>query len=186
MRLSIFWRLILTYLVIIGVMTAVNLYALWQIRTLAGLNTEVGSHHHPEIAAAKRLLNSFYEQIQSERKYMAVQAATFLEHFDEESKEFQQVLHSLLIRDAPEPETRLIKEVARLQQAHLALFHTQLSQAPAQQWKFGEDLTRDAMPLPAGSRQRCGNSSDYMKPVLRSESMSHEPAPFMQSPSRGS
>jgi two-component system, NtrC family, sensor histidine kinase GlrK len=139
-RLSIFWRLVLTYLVIIGVMTGVNLYALWQIRTLAGLNTEVGSHHHPEIAAAKRLLTSFYEQIQSERKYMAVQAATFLEHFDEESKEFQQVLHSLLIRDAPEPETRLIKEVARLQQAHLALFHTQLSQAPVQQWKFGEDF----------------------------------------------
>ena len=49
MRLSIFWRLVLTYLVIIGVMTAVNLYALMQIRTLAGLNTEVGSHHHPEI-----------------------------------------------------------------------------------------------------------------------------------------
>ena len=48
-RLSIFWRLVLTYLVIIGVMTAVNLYALWQIRALAGLNTEVGSHHHPEI-----------------------------------------------------------------------------------------------------------------------------------------
>lgn len=54
MRLSIFWRLVLTYLVIIGVMTAVNLYALFQIRTLAGLNTEVGSHHHPEIDAAKR------------------------------------------------------------------------------------------------------------------------------------
>ena len=68
MRLSIFWRLVLTYLVIIGVMTAVNLYALWQIRTLAGLNTEVGSHHHPEINSAKRLLASFYEQIQSEKK----------------------------------------------------------------------------------------------------------------------
>ena len=92
-----------TYLVIIGAMTAVNLYALWQIRTLAGLNTEVGSHHHPEIASAKRLLTSFYEQIQSEKKYVAVPAATFLEHFDEESKEFQQVLHSLLTRDAPEP-----------------------------------------------------------------------------------
>ena len=28
MRLSIFWRLVLTYLVIIAVMTAVNVYAL--------------------------------------------------------------------------------------------------------------------------------------------------------------
>jgi hypothetical protein len=80
-RLSIFWRLILTYVVIIAVMTAVNIYALLQIRTLAGLNTEVGSHHHPEIESAKRLLSSFYQQIQSEKKYVAVPAATFLEHF---------------------------------------------------------------------------------------------------------
>ena len=89
MRLSIFWRLILTYVVIIAVMTAVNIYALLQIRTLAGLNTEVGSHHHPEIESAKRLLSSFYEQVQSEKKYVAVPAATFLEHFDAESKDFQ-------------------------------------------------------------------------------------------------
>ncbi len=128
MRLSIFWRLILTYLIIIGVMTAVNVYALLQIRTLSGLNTEVGSHHHPEIDSAKRLLTSFYEQIQSEKKYVAVPAATFLGHFDEESKEFQQVLHGLLTRDASESETRLLKEVERLQQTHLSLFYAQLAE----------------------------------------------------------
>ena len=128
MRLSIFWRLVLTYLVIIGVMTAVNLYALMQIRTLAGLNTEVGSHHHPEIESAKRLLTSLYDQIQSERKYLAVPAATFLQHFDEESKEFQQELVGLLTRDAPEPEIQLLREVEHLQRAHLALFHAQLTE----------------------------------------------------------
>lgn len=127
MRLSIFWRLVLTYLVIIGMMTAVNLYALYQIRTLAGLNTEVGSHHHPEIDSAKRLLTSLYAQIQSEKKYVAVPAATFLEHFDEESKEFQQILDTLLTRDAAESETRLLKEVERLQHSHLALFHAQVA-----------------------------------------------------------
>ena len=107
-RLSIFWRLVLTYLVIIGVMTAVNIYALLQIRALAGLNTEVGSHHHPEIDSAKRLLTAFYEQIQSEKKYLAVPAATFLEHFDEASKEFRHVLHNLQAREASEPELRLL------------------------------------------------------------------------------
>jgi two-component system sensor histidine kinase GlrK len=106
-RLSIFWRLILTYVVIIAVMTAVNVYALLQIRTLAGLNTEVGSHHHPEIESAKRLLSSFYQQIHSEKKYVAVPAATFLEHFDAESKDFQLALHGLLARDTSEPEMRL-------------------------------------------------------------------------------
>ena len=146
-RLSIFWRLVLTYLVIIGVMTAVNLYALMQIRTLSGLTTEVGSHHHPEIESAKRLLTSLYDQIQSERKYLAVPAATFLQHFDEESKEFQQELVGLLTRDAPEAEVRLLKEVQHLQQAHLALFHAQLTEprgkAPASDADY--DARRDAL-----------------------------------------
>lgn len=139
MRLSIFWRLVLTYLVIIAVMTAVNVYALLQIRTLAGLNTEVGSRHHPEIDSAKRLLTSFYEQIQSEKKYMALPAATFVEHFDAESKEFQQALYSLQIREASDTETRLLKEVEHLQQAHLALFQTQLAKSGGLTMKSGAD-----------------------------------------------
>ncbi|GMV50198.1 HAMP domain-containing histidine kinase [Nitrospirales bacterium NOB] len=125
MRLSIFWRLVLTYLVIIGVMTAVNLYALFQIRTLAGLNTEVGSHHHPEIDAAKRLLASFYDQVQSEKKYLAVQATTFLEHFEEERRTFQAILQELRTGDATEAEARLLKEIDRIQQSHLTLFQTE-------------------------------------------------------------
>ena len=146
-RLSIFWRLILTYVVIIAVMTAVNIYALLQIRTLAGLNTEVGSHHHPEIESAKRLLSSFYEQVQSEKKYVAVPAATFLEHFDAESKDFQLVLQGLLMRDTSEPEIRLVREVERIQQAHLALFHTQLAEGvgrPAES-SAAYDERRDAL-----------------------------------------
>ena len=147
MRLSIFWRLVLTYVVIIAAMTAVNIYALLQIRTLAGLNTEVGSHHHPEIESAKRLLTSFYEQIQSEKKYVAVPAATFLEHFDGESKEFQQILHSLLARDAPEPETQLLKKVERLHQTHLALFQSQLAEPRGKpvQSEADYDERRDAL-----------------------------------------
>ena len=143
MRLSIFWRLVLTYLIIIAVMTAVNLYALLQIRTLAGLNTEVGSHHHPEIDSAKRLLTSFYEQIQSEKKYVAVPAATFLEHFDAESKDFQQVLHNLQIRETSDSETRLLREIEHLQQAHLALFHAQLAESPEPPMDSGNDFDEE-------------------------------------------
>jgi len=131
-RLSIFWRLILTYVVIIAVMTAVNVYALLQIRTLAGLNTEVGSHHHPEIESAKRLLSSFYEQVHSEKKYVAVPAATFLEDFDAESKEFQLGLQGLLAQATSESEMRLLKAVERIQQAHLELFQTQLTETGGQ------------------------------------------------------
>ncbi len=128
MRLSIFWRLVLTYLVIIVVMAGVNLYALFQIRELAALSTEMTSHHYPEIEAAKRLLSSFYDQVQSQKKYVAVHAATFLQHFDQETKEFQHALGQLHDREASLQGQQLLKEVERLQQQHIALFHAQLSQ----------------------------------------------------------
>jgi len=126
-RLSIFWRLVLTYLVIIGVMGAVNVYALLQIRNLADLSSEVVSRHHPEIESAKHLLASFYAQVQSQKKYLAVPAATFLESFDEETKEFQHALQTLQTRESAEQGVQLLKEVERVQQEHLALFHAQLA-----------------------------------------------------------
>ena len=127
MRLSIFWRLVLTYLVIIGVMAAVNIYALLQIRNLAELSSDVVSRHHPEIESAKRLLTSFFTQVQSQKKYLAVPAATFLEHFDEETKEFQHALQILQTGETSEQGMRLLKEVERVQQEHLALFHAQVA-----------------------------------------------------------
>ena len=43
------------------------------------------------------------------KKYVAVPASTFLEHFDGEIKEFQLVLQGLLAQEASESETRLFE-----------------------------------------------------------------------------
>jgi two-component system sensor histidine kinase GlrK len=126
-RLSIFWRLVLTYLIIIAVMAGVNVYALLQIRQLSGLNAEMASQHYPEIEAAKRLLASFYDQVQSQKKYLAVHAATFLEHFDQETKEFQRVLAYQYGKESSLQGQQLLKEVERLQQQQIALFYAHLS-----------------------------------------------------------
>jgi two-component system sensor histidine kinase GlrK len=129
-RLSIFWRLVLTYLIIIVVMAGVNVYALLQIRQLSGLSAEMVAHHHPEIETAKRLLASFYDQVQSQKKYLAVHAATFLDHFDQETEEFQHALTHQYGREPSPQGQQLLKEVERLQQQQISLFHAQLS-APA-------------------------------------------------------
>ena len=49
MRLSIFWRLVLTSLVIIAVMGGVNLYALYQLRQLTVMSTEMAMLHYPAV-----------------------------------------------------------------------------------------------------------------------------------------
>lgn len=60
MKLSIFWRLVLTSLLIIIVMAGVNLYALFQLRELTVLSTEMASYHYPAVESAKRLVGSLY------------------------------------------------------------------------------------------------------------------------------
>ena len=95
MRLSIFWRLVLTSLVIITVMGGVNLYALFQLRQLTSMSTQMASYHYPAVESAKRLLASLFAQLNSEKKFLATKDPTFRTNLTEEVEEFQRVLHLL-------------------------------------------------------------------------------------------
>lgn len=122
MRLSIFWRLVLTSLIIITVMAGVNLYALFQLRQLTALSTEMVSYHYPAIEAAKRLLTLLYGQLQNEKKYLAVHDETFLQNFEEEAEEFNRTLRLLLQQETSPQGQTLLRDTDRFQQERLALF----------------------------------------------------------------
>ena len=94
-RLSIFWRIVLSSLIIIVVMAGVNLYALFQLRQLTALSANMATLHYPAIESAKHLLTVLYSQLNSEKKYLVVRDATFLQHFDEEVEEFHRGLQTL-------------------------------------------------------------------------------------------
>jgi CHASE3 domain sensor protein len=87
-RLSIFWRIVLTSLLIIVVMAGVNFYALFQLRQLSAMSTTLASQHYPAIEQAKRVQAVAFNQLNSEKKYLAVRDPTFLQHFDEEVEEY--------------------------------------------------------------------------------------------------
>jgi two-component system, NtrC family, sensor histidine kinase GlrK len=125
-RLSIFWRIVLTSLVIIVVMAGVNLYALFQLRQLTALSADMAAHQYPAIESAKRLLNGLFAQLNSEKKYLAIRDVTFLQHFDEEVEEFHRGLQALEIKEITPQGLQLIQETGRLQQERLSLFHTEL------------------------------------------------------------
>ena len=84
MRLSIFWRLVMTSLVIVTVMGGVNIYALFQLRQLTAMSTQMASYHYPAAESAKRLLGSLFAQLNSEKKYLATRDHTFLTNLTEE------------------------------------------------------------------------------------------------------
>ena len=125
-RLSIFWRIVLTSLVIIVVMAGVNLYALFQLRQLTALSANMTTHHYPAIESAKRLLTALYAQLNSEKKYLAVRDATFLQHFDEEVDEFHRGLQMLETRELTPQGIQLLEDTKHLQQERLTMFHTEL------------------------------------------------------------
>ena len=126
MRLSIFWRIILTSLVIIAVMAGVNLYALLQLRQLTELSANMATHHYPAIESAKHLLIVLYAQLNSEKKYLVVRDATFLRHFDEEVEEFQRGLQTLERQELTPQGINLLNNIKHLQQERLTLIHEKL------------------------------------------------------------
>lgn len=125
-RLSIFWRIVLTSLVIIVVMAGVNLYALFQLRQLTVLSANMATHHYPAIESAKRLLTVLYAQLNSEKKYLAVRDATFLQHFDEEVDEFYRGIQNLKTQELTPQGMQLLEETMQLQQERLKTFHAEL------------------------------------------------------------
>ena len=126
MRLSVFWRIILTSLVIIVVMVGVNLYALFQLRQLSILSANMVTLHYPAIESAKHLLTVLYAQLNSEKKYLVVRDATFLRHFDEEVEEFHRGLQSLEAQELTPKGSQLLNDVKHMHQERLAILHEKL------------------------------------------------------------
>ena len=126
MRLSIFWRIILTSLAVIVVMAGVNLYALFQLRQLTALSANMATLHYPAIESAKHLLVLLYTQLNSEKKYLLVRDATFLRHFDEEVEEFQRGLQTIERQELTPQAIKLLNSIKYMQQERLAMLHGKL------------------------------------------------------------
>ena len=128
MQLSIFWRLVMTSLVIITVMGGVNVYALFQLRQLTAMSTQMASYHYPAAESAKRLLGSLYAQLNSEKKYLATNDHTFLTNLTEEVDEFQHSLQLLRGQESSPQGLKLLKETDELLKEQLKLFRNELQQ----------------------------------------------------------
>ncbi len=147
MGLPIFWRLVLATLIIIGVMTGVTVYALFQLRQLTALSTEMTSYHYPAIETSKRLMTLLLDSQQSEKKFFAVKDPAFLLSSEEETTEFSRTLASLQSNERTPQGLKLLSEVERLQAERLNLFR-QESQGHASasgQSAPGYESTRDAI-----------------------------------------
>ncbi|MFO0773594.1 MAG: HAMP domain-containing sensor histidine kinase [Nitrospiraceae bacterium] len=122
MGLPIFWRLVLTTVIIVGVMTGVTVYALFQMRHLTAITTEMASHHYPAIEAGKRLMASIVTRQQNEKKFLAVRDAAFKHTSEEEQAEFGRTLSALQVEERTPEGRTLLSAVERLHSEQVALF----------------------------------------------------------------
>jgi two-component system sensor histidine kinase GlrK len=125
MRVSIFWRLTIGFLTIIALVTAVNLFALHQIRQITELSTRLVADHYPAIESAKWLIDRLYAQVRSEKKYLAVRDEVFLAHFDDDAREFRHTLAALKEQESSAEAQNALKDVENLHDEYRILFHSE-------------------------------------------------------------
>ncbi|CUS32770.1 putative Sensor histidine kinase [Candidatus Nitrospira nitrificans] len=147
MQLSIFWRLVMTSLIIITVMGGVNIYALFQLRQLTSMSTQMASYHYPAAESAKRLLGSLYAQLNSEKKYLATRDRTFLTNLNEEVDEFQRSLQLLRGQESSSQGLTLLQKTDDLLRERLKLFQDefQIVKGKARQAAPDYEHRRDGM-----------------------------------------
>ena len=122
MRLSIFWRLVLSSLAIVAVMAAVNIYALRQVRQLTALSTQLVSYHYPAIESAQLLITNLYSQLRSDKQYLAVRDSVFLKNFKEEGEQFRQIFAKVRAQESSAEGRKLLGDVSKLYEEYQVLF----------------------------------------------------------------
>lgn len=130
MHLSVFWRLALALFTIILMMAGVNMYALVQLQELTALSAGLVSDHFPSIEAAKRLLDSLYVQLGSEKKFRVLRDRTVFKGFEEEGAVFGRELSRLRLKEASDQGGRLLAEVERLHGEYRKLVRSNLDRPP--------------------------------------------------------
>ena len=103
-------------------MGGVNIYALFQLRQLTAMSTQMASYHYPAAESAKRLLGSLYAQLNSEKKYLATRDRAFLTNLTEEVDEFERNLQLLRGRESSSQGLTLLQKTHELLQERLKLF----------------------------------------------------------------
>ena len=143
MQLSILWRITIGFVAIIVVVTAVNMFALDQIKQITESSAESVFQHYPAIESAKWLMTNLYTQERSKKQFFAVHHEVFLKSFNEEANEFRRVLTTLQDQQRSAEARNLLKKVESFHDQYRILFHREV------RLQFAQSGARTIMPIGA-------------------------------------
>ncbi|MCS6927028.1 MAG: hypothetical protein NZ578_14120, partial [Candidatus Binatia bacterium] len=133
MRLTIFWRVILAQLSLIGLLLFSSFYALSQLHWLASLSTNILVFDAAGLEAAKKLLQIFLAQVRNAEKYLLLRDKAFLDHLLQGNADFQHMLLSIASFTNTSQEQELVERIRTLHTQYVEGAKTAL--APKSPWR---------------------------------------------------
>src|SRR5262245_9079905 len=111
MRLTIFWRVILSQLSLITLILAVSLYALSQLNQLTSLSTNILATDAACIEEEKRLLKIFLAQMRSAEKYVLLRDRVFYNSFTQGRDDFDRTMEQISTLIEVQEEEELVRRI---------------------------------------------------------------------------
>jgi two-component system, NtrC family, sensor histidine kinase GlrK len=127
MRLTIFWRVILSQLSLIVLILAVSLYAFAQLNRLTSLSTNILATDAACIEEEKRLLKIFLTQMRSAEKYVLLRDKVFYNYFTQGNADFDGTLDKISVLIETPEEEELVRQIKDAYARYIAVLSTALS-----------------------------------------------------------
>src|SRR5581483_2029233 len=141
-RLSIFWRLVLGSLAIIALLAGVTLYALIELRALTNASEALVVSDYPAVETAKHLVESVYNQLRSEKKFVALGDVRFILDFDQEAEAFRDSLSVLLAAERAQEARGLLSQAQRQHDEYVELVHAVMMRRESRTMKPSDEYER--------------------------------------------
>jgi two-component system sensor histidine kinase GlrK len=150
MRLSLFSRLVLGYLVVFALVTTVSIYAIRELRRIEDITRSILDRDNRVLDYEKKLSDNFLSQIRYERKYTIAKDEALYREFDRFKGDFERDLEEALTV-ADQKSAGILNQVKQQYVAYQdvfakELFHIRADQDYPQAWynreksKFSDDV----------------------------------------------
>lgn len=126
MRLSIFYRLIISYMAVFVPVIIVSVYALFQLNHFNNITHSITDTDNLIIDYGKKMSDSFLSQIQYERKYIIIKNNAFYDHFALAEKDFNQYFQQVISIVDTQRKRDLLFKIKNSYNQYLALFNEEI------------------------------------------------------------
>ncbi len=177
MRLTIFSRLILGYLLIFLLVAAISGFAIFQLQQFEGVIRSIQEQDNRMVETEEKLSNSLLAQMRYERKYMIVKDRVLYDQYLLASDDFRKYMQQALPLAATASQKEILGKIKEYYEGYQLLIaeemkSVQINQAYDQEWylrekeKAVDQVLETLKTLAANSRQ---NTFDKIKTIGEEE-----------------